>query len=317
MRATLADDVVHYFLAPNVGSAPVRGGEHLARYWRKVAGMIEARWVVDHGLVGSDQPVEAVIEWTMFWRPQGATAPGRHPRRRVVRLRRRRPDRRDPLLLPADSRTTTELDGIPLRRPGLLARQRTDSGMAATTGGLGRTWADTRTWRSNWARAGSRVRRTTSRRSAAVADTGADLVFWADSFVAPEQADAADAGRRRGRRPRRARGGRDRAGAHRHGDPHRAVPRLQGHRHPRPRLAWAGRAGRSPCRAPRRRRGSSAASPRRRPRCCGARRPRPSRWSCGCGTRGRTTRSSATSPPAATSTATACTTSTSSASSSR
>ena len=55
MRATLADDVVHYFLAPNVGSAPVRGGEHLARYWRKVAGMIEARWVVDHALTGDRQ----------------------------------------------------------------------------------------------------------------------------------------------------------------------------------------------------------------------------------------------------------------------
>ena len=74
VRATLTDDVVHYFLAPNVGSAPVRGGEHLARYWRKVAGMIEARWVVDHGLVGSADPAEAVIEWTMFWRPQGATS---------------------------------------------------------------------------------------------------------------------------------------------------------------------------------------------------------------------------------------------------
>ena len=79
MRASLTDDVVHYFLAPNPGSAPVRGGEHLARYWRKVAGMIEARWVVDHGLVGSADPVEAdpveaVIEWTMFWRPRGATS---------------------------------------------------------------------------------------------------------------------------------------------------------------------------------------------------------------------------------------------------
>ena len=71
MRATLTDDVVHYFLAPNVGSAPVRGADHLARYWRKVARMIDARWVVDHGLVGEG---EAVIEWTMFWRPQGATA---------------------------------------------------------------------------------------------------------------------------------------------------------------------------------------------------------------------------------------------------
>jgi ketosteroid isomerase-like protein len=68
MVSTLDADVVHWFLAPNPGSAPVRGGEHLARYWRKVAGMIEARWVVDHCLAGE---AEAVIEWTMFWRPQG------------------------------------------------------------------------------------------------------------------------------------------------------------------------------------------------------------------------------------------------------
>ncbi|MHA6795386.1 nuclear transport factor 2 family protein [Pseudonocardia bannensis] len=69
MLTTLHPDVVHYFLAPNVGSAPVVGAEHLARYWRKVARMIEARWVVDHCLAGAD---EAVIEWTMFWRPDGS-----------------------------------------------------------------------------------------------------------------------------------------------------------------------------------------------------------------------------------------------------
>jgi ketosteroid isomerase-like protein len=69
MAATLAENVVHYFLAPNTGSAPVRGAEHLAHYWRKVAAMIEARWVVDHCLAGEG---EAVIEWTMFWRPTGA-----------------------------------------------------------------------------------------------------------------------------------------------------------------------------------------------------------------------------------------------------
>ncbi len=66
LRATLHPDVVHYFLAPNVGSAPVTGAEHLARYWRKVTRMIDARWVVDHILTGPD---EAVIEWTMWWRP--------------------------------------------------------------------------------------------------------------------------------------------------------------------------------------------------------------------------------------------------------
>lgn len=72
MLGTLDPDVVHWFLAPNTGSAPVRGGEHLARYWRKVAGMIGARWVVDHAVVGStpDGQDEAVIEWTMFWHPR-------------------------------------------------------------------------------------------------------------------------------------------------------------------------------------------------------------------------------------------------------
>ncbi|MBA3906335.1 MAG: nuclear transport factor 2 family protein [Pseudonocardiales bacterium] len=69
MRATLTEDVVHFFLTPNAGSAPVRGAEHLARYWRKVAAMIEARWVVDHCLESERQ---AVIEWTMFWKPTGA-----------------------------------------------------------------------------------------------------------------------------------------------------------------------------------------------------------------------------------------------------
>jgi ketosteroid isomerase-like protein len=69
LLAVLHPDVVHYFLAPNEGSAPVAGAEHLARYWRKVARMREARWVVDHFLGDGD---EAVIEWTMFWRPPGA-----------------------------------------------------------------------------------------------------------------------------------------------------------------------------------------------------------------------------------------------------
>jgi ketosteroid isomerase-like protein len=70
LLATLHPDVVHYFLAPNPGSAPVTGAEHLARYWRKVTRMLDARWVVDHILAGDD---EAVIEWTMWWRPPGAT----------------------------------------------------------------------------------------------------------------------------------------------------------------------------------------------------------------------------------------------------
>ena len=74
MRATLHPEVVHYFLAPNPGSTPVHGDEHLARYWRKVAARIGARWVVDHALCGdcSSGSGEAVIEWTMFWCPPEA-----------------------------------------------------------------------------------------------------------------------------------------------------------------------------------------------------------------------------------------------------
>jgi ketosteroid isomerase-like protein len=66
LHSTLHPDVVHYFLAPNVGSKPVEGREHLARYWRKVTRAIDARWVVDHAVTMGDQ---TVIEWTMFWRP--------------------------------------------------------------------------------------------------------------------------------------------------------------------------------------------------------------------------------------------------------
>lgn len=67
LNETLHPDVVHYFLAPNPGSKAVGPREHLARYWRKVSGMIDARWVVDRAVSTGN---ETVIEWTMFWRPK-------------------------------------------------------------------------------------------------------------------------------------------------------------------------------------------------------------------------------------------------------
>lgn len=63
---TLDADVVHYFLAPNVGSAPVASRERLIGYWRKVQPMIDGRWVVDHVVESGN---EAVIEWSLFWTP--------------------------------------------------------------------------------------------------------------------------------------------------------------------------------------------------------------------------------------------------------
>jgi ketosteroid isomerase-like protein len=65
VTATVTDDVVHYFLAPNLATTPVAGGEHLGGYWRKVHGRFAPRWVVDRIISEAD---EAAIEWTMFWR---------------------------------------------------------------------------------------------------------------------------------------------------------------------------------------------------------------------------------------------------------
>jgi ketosteroid isomerase-like protein len=113
LRATLHPDVVHYFLAPNVGSAPVAGAEHLARYWRKVTRAISARWVVDRLLAAGD---EVVIEWTMFWVPVGGTA-------RVATRGAEWFVLRDGLIAEIRSyyqqrETTTELDGFPYAERG-------------------------------------------------------------------------------------------------------------------------------------------------------------------------------------------------------
>lgn len=67
LHHTLHADVVHYFLAPNPGSAPVRSRQYLARYWRKVTRKIDARWIVDKALTMGN---ETVIEWTLFWRAE-------------------------------------------------------------------------------------------------------------------------------------------------------------------------------------------------------------------------------------------------------
>jgi len=62
MTSTFAPDVIHYFLEP--GTSAVEGAEHLARYWRKVQKLLDARWQVDYGFAAGD---DAVIEWTIFW----------------------------------------------------------------------------------------------------------------------------------------------------------------------------------------------------------------------------------------------------------
>jgi len=59
LKSTLADDVVHYFL-PQV-HPPIRGAEHLARYWRKFKQVYGPTWKIDHTLASGD---EVVSEWS-------------------------------------------------------------------------------------------------------------------------------------------------------------------------------------------------------------------------------------------------------------
>jgi ketosteroid isomerase-like protein len=113
VASTVTEDVVHYFLEGNAGSAPVHGAEHLARYWRKVHGLIDPIWVVDHGIAADD---EAVIEWSMFWKPPGTEqrVVTRGAEWFVVRGRRIAEIRSYYRQKPLD----TELDGFPYSERG-------------------------------------------------------------------------------------------------------------------------------------------------------------------------------------------------------
>ncbi len=59
LKSTLADDVVHYFL-PQI-HPPIRGAEHLAKYWRKFKQVYAPTWKIDHTLASGD---EVVSEWS-------------------------------------------------------------------------------------------------------------------------------------------------------------------------------------------------------------------------------------------------------------
>ena len=123
LMSVLHPEVVHWFLAPNIGSTAVRGNEHLARYWRKVATMLRAVWLVDSMVQQGDS---AVIEWTMYWTPTGA-----EPDTRVATRGAEWFERRDGRILEIRSyynqqAFTTELDGFPYPERGYstLAQQR-------------------------------------------------------------------------------------------------------------------------------------------------------------------------------------------------
>lgn len=59
MKSTLIDDVVHYFL-PEV-HPPIRGAEHLSKYWHKFGQIYHPTWRIDHAIASGD---EVVSEWS-------------------------------------------------------------------------------------------------------------------------------------------------------------------------------------------------------------------------------------------------------------
>jgi ketosteroid isomerase-like protein len=67
LLSTLVPDVVHFFLPARF--PPIRGAEHLARYWRKYKLALDPIWSVDHVIARGD---EAVSEWSCSWVPRGA-----------------------------------------------------------------------------------------------------------------------------------------------------------------------------------------------------------------------------------------------------
>ncbi len=64
LRGTLAPDVVHYFLPTRF--PPIRGAEHLAKYWRKYKLVLDPDWSIDHIIAQGDQ---VVSEWSCIWTP--------------------------------------------------------------------------------------------------------------------------------------------------------------------------------------------------------------------------------------------------------
>jgi ketosteroid isomerase-like protein len=62
IRATLAANVTHYFLAND--RPPIHGDEHLARFWAKMKRVLDTHWSVDRALAVRN---EVVVEWSLFW----------------------------------------------------------------------------------------------------------------------------------------------------------------------------------------------------------------------------------------------------------
>ena len=68
LLSTLDPDVIHYFLPEQF--KPIRGAEHLAKYWRKFKVLLNPTWKIDH-IIAQDN--EVVSEWSCLWTPQGTS----------------------------------------------------------------------------------------------------------------------------------------------------------------------------------------------------------------------------------------------------
>jgi ketosteroid isomerase-like protein len=65
LLSTLAPDVVHYFLPARF--PPIKGADHLARYWRKFKTALDPVWSIDRIIAQGD---EVVSEWSCIWTPR-------------------------------------------------------------------------------------------------------------------------------------------------------------------------------------------------------------------------------------------------------
>ena len=73
---TLADDVVHNFLSERF--PPIRGAEHLARFWRKSKQVSDSVWSIDQILAQGDPVVsECSLIWLPWRRAVGSCCGGR------------------------------------------------------------------------------------------------------------------------------------------------------------------------------------------------------------------------------------------------
>ena len=68
LLSTLDADVIHYFLPEQF--KPIRGAEHLAKYWRKFKVLLNPTWKIDHILAQNN---EVVSEWSCLWTPEGTS----------------------------------------------------------------------------------------------------------------------------------------------------------------------------------------------------------------------------------------------------